>query len=152
MSCSYYVKTLAAILVMVAAATLTGCGGGGGGQSDPLPPTISSAQAQVPIGFSFVGGNVTITADVTDNLLVGEVKVIVQPPSGAQTTLTMALSAGSTYAADYVAPANLRADGAAEVYSVSIRATDAVGNGAVYGPITFSVPAASPPPPKPEAQ
>lgn len=131
---------------------MRGRGGGGGTAADVTAPAIGPGQAQLPNGFTFAGGGVTLAADVTDNVGLAEVTALVHPPSGPDVTLAMNSAGGNTYTVDYTAPANLRADGAAELYSITVRASDTSGNTATSPAFTFEVPAASPPPVLPEAR
>jgi len=114
-----------------------------------LPPTISNARLTLPPDFRFTGGDVTISADVTDPSGVRWVKAIVGEPDGSKVEVTLSLPSGSTYQGLYNAPPNARNDGQAiGPYTVHVRAEDNAGNptpepGVAVG--EFTVPAAEKP-------
>ena len=125
--------------------SIAGCGGGGAPPNQP--PTVTTAAA-VPTELSFIGGTVTITAEVTDDDTVATVSAQVAGPGGTE-TVALTLS-GEQYAGDYVADGN---PGPNEyVYTVTVTATD--NKDATSDPVSrgFTVAAPSTPPPPPAFQ
>ena len=137
---------LAALTVCVIVVT-AGCGGGGGG--DTTPPTVSGVTTS-PSTLDFVGGPVTITADVTDASGVGAVGAsVVASSSGTTTPVSMSKTTGDTYSGQFAAPPNPIIDGIPETYSVQVSASDTNGNAASSTATTFAVNPPDPPPAKP---
>jgi hypothetical protein len=110
---------------------LWGCGGGGGGgvgevPSDTTPPSINDVQV-MPSQFRFVGGEATISAQVSDPSGVAEVWAEVQKPDGTRERVGMS-SVGGVYQGRYQIGANTSTDGRAQAYRVWVRARDGRGN------------------------
>jgi hypothetical protein len=110
---------------------LLGCGGGGGGgvggvPSDTTPPSISDVQV-TPSQFRFAGGEVTISAQVSDPSGIAEVWAEVQKPDGTRERVGMS-SVGGVYQGRYQIGANTSNDGRAQAYRVWVRARDGRGN------------------------
>jgi hypothetical protein len=110
---------------------LLGCGGGGGGgvggvPSDTTPPSISDVQV-TPSQFRFAGGEVTISAQVSDPSGIAEVWAEVQKPDGTRERVGMS-SVGGVYQGRYQIGANTSTNGQPQVYRVWVRARDGRGN------------------------
>ena len=137
-SISIRVKLFCTALVILVLAA--GCGGGGG---DTTPPVIANATATLPSDFSFDGGPVGITADVSDSGGIAEVHAVVTRPDASEDPNPVAMAPGSgvTFEGTYTAIANTREDGTAEDYSVVVIATDSAGNSATSSAFVFQVPA-----------
>jgi hypothetical protein len=110
---------------------LLGCGGGGGGgvggvPSDTTPPSISDVQV-TPSQFRFAGGEVTISAQVSDPSGIAEVWAEVQKPDGTRERVGMS-SVGGVYQGRYQIGANASTNGQPQVYRVWVRARDGRGN------------------------
>lgn len=125
--------------------------------TDTIPPTITDVQVN-PTNLRFTGGEVTISAQVSDSSGVAEVWAEVQKPNqkpnGEMEKVTMSLT-GNVYQGTIKAGANTRNDGQGETYKVWVRAKDAKGNetpkpGEPPGGISFTVPAPVTPPEKPD--
>lgn len=135
------------------AAAMTGCGGGGPAP-DTNPPTISDVQVNPTQLPRFTGGEVTVSAQVTDSSGVAEVWAQVEKPDGTKERVTMNL-AGSVYQGTITVAANTRNDGQAQTYRVWVRARDGKGNetpepGEPTGGVSFTVPAPLKPQDKPD--
>lgn len=146
-------KRILAILSVGFTIGLWGCGGGGGAP-DTNPPTIVNVQVEPTKLTRFTGGEVTISAQVSDPSGVAIVWAEVQKPNGAMEKVTMSLT-GNVYQGTIKAGANTRNDGQDETYKVWVRAKDAKGNetpepGEPPGGISFTVPALIPPPERPD--
>jgi hypothetical protein len=135
---------LLALLVLIV--YVAGCGGGGGGGETPLPnepPKIIEA-AVSPSELGFIGGDVTITATVTDDKKVTKVRARITGPEGTD-TVDMVLTDGQ-WRCTHAIPANT---GVSTVtYTVAITAVDA--EGAVSEPASRGITVigvATPPPP-----
>ncbi len=125
---------------------LDGCVGGRG---ETAPPTISDVQVS-PTQLRFVGGEVTVSAKVSDPSGVTEVWAEVQKPDGTKEQVAMSL-AGEVYRGTIRATANTRSDGQEQVYRVWVRGKDGRGNetptpGVPTEGIAFSVLAPKKPP------
>ncbi len=131
------------LLLLALTVFMAGCGGGGGAPNQP--PTVTTATV-APAELSFIGGTVTITAEVTDDDTVATVSAKVVG-SGDTDTVTLALN-GEQYTGDYVADGNPGPD--EEAYTVTVTATD--NDGATSDPVSrdFTVAEPSTPPPPPE--
>ncbi len=115
-------------LLLVTVISIAGCGGGGG-VPENQPPTITSATV-APTELYFIGGTVTITAQVTDDDTVATVSAQVAGPGG---TATVALTlSGAQYTGEYVAVANSESD--EDAYTVTVTATD--NKGATSDPVS----------------
>lgn len=138
-SISIRVKLFCTALIILA--VTAGCGGGGGG--DSTPPTIANATATLPVDFSFDGGDVSITASVSDSGGVNEVHAVVTRPDGSNdpSPVTMTLNSEGLFAATYTATINTREDGEPETYTIVVSATDNAGNLGNSTAFQFQVPA-----------
>ena len=137
---------LVAGLILIA---MVGCGGGSsGGAVASDPPTISLARVEMPDGFSFMGGNVTLKTIVVADAGVSSVNAKVDGPSGSS-DVSLKLLAGGIYSATYRTEANTRSDGTAMDYTAMFSVTDKAGRKATSGPVAFAVPAPPGPPPPP---
>ncbi len=116
---------------------LWGCGGGvvsesptdgegGGAPLDTTPPSISDVQV-APSQLRFAGGEVTISAQVSDPSGVAEVWAEVQKPNGTKEQVEMS-SVGGVYQGRYQIGMNTSNDGREQAYRVWIRARDRQGN------------------------
>jgi len=103
---------------------------------------------ELPAGFSFMGGTVTLKAVVVAPAGVSNVKAFVNGPAGAS-EITLGFLAGGYYSAGYTAPANTSKDGIDANYSVVFTATDTEGRKVSSAPVVFVVPAPPSPPPPP---
>ncbi len=126
---------------------VAGCGGGG--PSDTTPPTISDVQVS-PTQLRFTGGEVTVSAKVSDPSGVAEVWAEVQKPDGTKERVAMSL-AGEVYRVAITVAANTRSDGQGQTYRVWVRGKDRRGNetpppGEPTGGVAFTVPAPMKPP------
>ena len=142
---------LAALVAVSAALALApGCGGGGGGGSssatDTQAPAFTRGEPVLPSGFTFVGGTVTLYADVSDDVGVTSVQYALKHDGVVLSQGAMTRVSGNTYRSTCTAPSNsttelLRCD-------VVVAAYDAAGHTS-YRNFSFSVPTASggPPPP-----
>ena len=131
---------------------IAGCGGGGGGgvsTAQSTGPIITAVRADLPAGFGFKGGNVTLSASVVDNTAIEVVRARVYKDGAIIATPELTLTSGTTYSAVYAAPGNTTAR--ARSYSVRVWAQDASSKYAESGSTAnFSVPAAGEnPPPAP---
>ena len=133
----------------------TGCGGSRGvlyeggeagiAQDDGAGPTISNERATLPAGFRWVGGPVTLEADVADGSGVQSVTATVRREgTGEEQTVNLAETTPGHYVGAYVAPANLSNSGQAERYTVTLTAQDPAINRTTVT-VTFQVPAAATP-------
>ena len=132
------------ILLLLGLTALIGGCGGGGGVPENQPPTVTTATV-APTELSFIGGTVTITAEVTDDDAVATVSAQVAG-AGDTDTVTLALN-GEQYTGDYVADGNPGPD--QDTYTVTVSATD--NKGATSDPVsadfTVAAPATPPGPP-----
>ena len=154
-------RQILAVLIIGLAVVLLGCGGGGGqpvppsqpSPSDTNPPTIRDVRVEPMKLTRFTGGEVKISARVSDPSGVAEVWAEVKKPDGTMVKVTMNL-AGEVYQGAIMASANIRSDGKDETYLVWVRAKDGKGNetpkpGEPSVGISFTVPAPLNPPEKP---
>jgi hypothetical protein len=112
------------LMVMAVMFVMNGCGGGGG--ADRTAPEISNPQVS-PTKLRFVGGEVTISAVVSDPSGVERVWAVVQKPDG--TSMEVSLSpGGDSYRGMVRVGSNTRDDGKSLVYRVWLRARDRNGN------------------------
>lgn len=139
-----------------ASLVLCGCGGGGGTpppapQPDTAGPLIENASISVPPELRFTGGDITISAVVSDGSGVKSVQALIRRRSdGATWVVVMNVPfRGSTYSCVFSAPGNSSNDGTAMNYDVSIVARDQLDNLANMAIGSFAVPApgGSPNPP-----
>ncbi len=143
---------MAFLIVGNALLALAGCDGGRAFVDNSGPnvknPTVDPAQLA-----RFVGGQVVISAVVTDESGVKKVTAqVVRQSDGQLIADVMLQRVGSNrYEVTIAAPANTRTDGQSEVYTVTLFATDKNGRKTKKTDGTFEVPAppAAPPPPNP---
>jgi len=132
--------------------TLAGCDGGRA-FVDSSGPNVKNPTIDPTLLARFVGGQVVISATVTDESGVKKVTAQVVRQSDGQLLADEALQrvGANRYEVTIVAPANIRDDGQSEVYTVTIFAVDKRGNKQKKADGTFEVPAppAAPPPPNP---
>jgi len=143
------VTGLLAALVIIA--SLIGCGGGSGdGTPVPTtnPPSITIARVELPDGWSFMGGTVTLKAVVVADAGVASVKARVGGPSGAS-DVDLSFLAGGYYSTTYKTEANSRTDGKVLGYTAVFSVTDKLGRKVSSDGVVFSVPAPPGPPPPP---
>lgn len=100
-----------------------------------------------PVTISPYGGNVTISAVVTDNVAVSSAVALVTKPD--LSVVTVPLSGTFVYSATYAAPSN--PTGSNQTYTVRVRATDTSNNSFTADSLSFTVlaPGLPPPPPPP---
>ncbi len=122
-----------------------GCGGGGG---DTTPPEISDVEVN-PSSLRFGGGEVAISARVSDPSGIEGVWAEVRKPDGTTEQVGMSLS-GGVYRGIFRAGANTRSDERAEEYRLRVRARDGRGNEGLSAEVVFTVQAPSQPPRPPE--
>jgi hypothetical protein len=111
---------------------LLGCGGGGGGgvggvPSDTTSPSIKDVQV-TPSQFRFAGGEVTISAQVSDPSGIAEVWAEVQKPDNTTMEVPLSLVGGDRYEGKFKVESNTRDDGQPLTYRVWLRARDRNGN------------------------
>jgi hypothetical protein len=147
---SAFVAATMGIVVAVA-----GCGGGGG---DNNSPAISSAQITTnPAPLTYVGGNASVSVNVTDpaGVTASSVQVDVKDKAGVSLiggpqVMDPTVSPAGTFTYAFTVPNNIFGT-ANKVYSVSVTATDTVGNQplqpVVVGTVTVPFPPAPPPAP-----
>jgi len=158
-------RQILAVLTIGLAVGLLGCGGGGqppppsppspspSPPSDTNPPTIRDVRVEPTKLTRFTGGEVKISAQVSDPSGVAGVWAEVKKPDGTMVKVTMNL-AGEVYQGTIMAGANTRNDGVDETYKVWVRAKDAKGNetpepGEPSDGKEFAVPAPMKPPEQP---
>lgn len=131
-----------------------GCGGwlgsvdgegvGDGRGPDREAPVIANSFV-VPSTLRYTGGLVTLQTNVSDASGVRQVWVEISSSGSDSQSLALTAS-GSTYWAQWTAPANGRQDGASIVYTFRIHAQDMLGHERVSDPLTLSVEAPPLPP------
>ncbi|MBI3944979.1 MAG: Ig-like domain repeat protein [Armatimonadetes bacterium] len=130
---------------------------GNAGATDPVTFTVQpdteapvvAGTAVNPAVLRFPGGDVTITANVTDPGGVASVTAEVTRADGGQESVAMTNTTGATYSGTWRAPANTRSDDQALVHSVRVRGQDAAGNTSTGDAVTVTVHSASAPPVQP---
>ncbi len=156
-------KALAGAMVLASCA-LAGCGGGGSSPGGSGPPVVVDVDTRAPAitglvadpsWVQFTGGEVRISANVTDDKSpVGAVWAMVRRrDTGISVRVNLANTAGSTYAAEWTAAANLNVDSPRDIeYSIVIYAKDAAevpNQGQSESSLTVTVGSLDAPPPKP---
>jgi len=130
---------------------------GGEGEQPPVsedtePPVIRNVQVNPKRLPHFRGGEVTISAEVSDKTGINRVWAKVRKPDGMEEEVLMNLK-NSIYQGTIRAGINTRNDGQDDVYKVWVYAEDVKGNRTVVGEppdgITFTVPAPLKPPDSP---
>ena len=134
------------MLLLATVISIAGCGGGGG-VPENQPPTISAVTV-APTNVAFIGGTVTITAQVTDDDTVATVSAEVAGPGADPDTVSLSLD-GEEYSGDYVADKNLEPE--EDVYTVTVTATDNKGEKTDSEMKDFKVAGLPTPPPPPPA-
>ncbi|MBI3948793.1 MAG: hypothetical protein HY321_22985 [Armatimonadetes bacterium] len=148
-------------LLLGLALAAAGCGGGGGDSTTPDgggtgPDTQAPALTGVALStasLDFRGGSVTVSANVTDASGVATVTATIAREGTTIGTVTLSPASGSTYSGTYSVPPNGSATGAAQTYTVVVRATDTKGNASAEvsaGSVTVTAPDPGdqvPPPP-----
>ena len=135
---------------------LIGCGGGGlfsCEEKDKTSPEISGIQVE-PKSFRFTGGEVTVSALVSDQSGVDRVWAVVQRPDNTTIEVPLSLVGSDRYEGKFNAENNTRDDGQPLTYRVWLRARDKKGNetpqpGVPTEGLTVEVTAPLNPPPKP---
>ena len=119
------------------------CGGGGGGGSstpstpaESVDPVLSSINIS-PLTIHFAGGNVTVSADATDN--VGITSVVVNVSGAGTQQVNLSNSGGDTYSGTVVLPANESLVNEDAVYSLQIVASDDANNQASSASFNITV-------------
>ncbi len=142
---------LAFVMVGSGLLALAGCGGGTEIVVDNSGPNVKNPTIDPSVLSRFVGGQVIISAVVTDESGVKKVTAQVVRQSDGQVVadVTMQRVGNNRYEVTIAAPANTRSDGQSEVYQVTIFATDKNGRRTRKADGTFEVPAppGAPPPP-----
>jgi hypothetical protein len=132
--------------------SLVGCDGGRA-FVDNSGPNVKNPTIDPTLLARFVGGQVVISAVVTDESGVKRVTAQVVRQSDGQFIADVSLQrvGSNRYEVTIVAPANTRTDGQSEVYKVTLFAVDKGGQKTKKADGTFEVPAppAAPPPPNP---
>ncbi|MCE5324381.1 hypothetical protein LLG46_13860 [bacterium] len=134
-------------IVCIGIVLVSGCGGGGGGSSkeDTAAPVITNVNADTS-SLTFKGGNVTITANVTDDSTIASVIAVTSKKTSGELVSQepMTLSSGSTYRAVVTAPANTTSS--ALTCTVVVYASDSLGYQS-HTQTSFNVPVAGDSPP-----
>lgn len=116
-------RSLLGALALALAFAVVGCGGGGGGTSvDTRGPAVSNVSV-TPASLTFNGGQINISATVSDTTGVQSVVAVIAKSGSTPVEVPMTAS-GTTYTASYSIPANTSTTGQTNVYSVTVRATD----------------------------
>jgi hypothetical protein len=139
------------VAIVTGSLMLAGCSGGHA-IVDVTGPEITQLIINPEQLARFVGGQVVITATVTDESGVKQVaaRIVRQNDGQLLADVTLQRVASNRYEVTVAAPANTRNDGQSEVYQVTINATDQQGLETQFVGGTFTVPAptgAPPPPP-----
>ena len=129
-------------------AILVGCGGGAG--VDRTPPSISNPRVS-PQELDFYGGEVAVSAEVSDSSGVEAVWAVVEGPGGSQ-TVELAQGEGESWSGAFEVEGNLGEEPVE--YKIYIRARDKAGNetpepGVPEEGLTVTVRATSRPPQPP---
>ncbi len=132
------------LLLIGLTALIAGCGGGGGTPTNQ-PPEVTDLEVEPP-QVAFVGGNVTITAQATDDNAVATVTAKVTG-AGGTATVNLTLSGGQ-YGGTYAAEQNLETEDS--VYTVTVTATDNQDLESTEVTAQFAVRGLSAPPGPPE--
>ena len=142
---------LAAATIGFAAAA--GCGGGGG--DDAAPAITLNSVSTDPAPLTYVGGNATVSVNVTDPAGVTPSSVMVDVKDSAGTSLiggpqamNPIVTPAGTFTYSFPVPNNI-AGSANKVYSVSVTAKDTIGNSPTQPVVVGSVTVPFPPPPPP---
>lgn len=140
-------------LFVFALAALLGCPGGRRAiPPDTTPPRIENVQVN-PTTLPYRGGDVRVSAKVSDPSGVKEVWAEVQKPDGTKERVTMGL-VGGVYQGTITAGTNTRSDGVEEIYRVWVKGKDMKGNetpepGEPASGVSFKVQAPLKPPTNP---
>jgi hypothetical protein len=121
--------------------------------SDTTSPSIKDVQV-TPSQFRFAGGEVTISAQVSDPSGIAEVWAEVQKPDNMTMEVPLSLVSGDRYEGKFKVESNTRDDGQPLTYRVWLRARDRNGNetpqpGVPTESLSVEVTAPLNPPPKP---
>lgn len=102
---------------------LAGCGGGGGGSSaSNNSPTLSIPTVNYPTGWSNVGGDVTITTNITAPNGVKLAYATITDPSNVEKIVDMTTTDNTVYSAKYTVYES--ADTSSQFYTVVITVID----------------------------
>lgn len=122
-------KRLALLSCLCCVAACGGGGGSGGGSSstpsESVDPVLSSINIS-PLTIHFTGGDVTVSADATDN--VGIASVVVNVSGAGSQQVSLSNSSGDTYSGTVSLPANESLVNQDAVYSLQIVAADDASN------------------------
>lgn len=116
--------------------------------ADRTPPAISNAVV-TPNTLRFTGGIIVIRADVTDDSGVKRVWAEVKKYDGSTNTVELTQAQGTTYKAQWAAPANPSVGGNTITYSVSIKAQDTANNSSSSSALSMTVSGVGNPPTPP---
>jgi hypothetical protein len=94
---------------------------------DKTPPQISNPQVN-PTKLRFWGGEVTVSAVVSDTSGVESVWAVVKKPDNTEMEVSLSLVGGDSYEGKFNVGSNTRDDGQSLVYRVWLRARDRKGN------------------------
>lgn len=94
----------------------------------------------------FPGGELTVSAEVTDDKGLTRVWAVVTKPDQGTEEIALARTSGSTFAGNWTAPANTRTDGQSQMYSIRIYAKDTANQQSQSDPLVLEVQAMAPPP------
>jgi len=138
---------LAAVCLAIAFA-VSGCGGGGGGGSASTGVSASNIKASMPSTWDFVGGNVTVSADVVNSSQIKDIHAEITKPDSTTENVPMSPDPAGhgTYLGTYKAPPNVRTDGQSMVYNVQVVLTDKSNAVWKSNSTAFQVPAPMIPP------
>jgi hypothetical protein len=142
----------------ITAATLVaaaGCGGGGGDTTSPAVTNTVITTSPTPL--TYVGGNATVSLDVNDPAGVTASTVMVDVKDAAGVSLiggpqvmNPTVGPNNTFTYGFTVPNNIFGS-ANKVYTVSVTATDVLGNAPLtpiaVGTVTVPFPPAPPPGP-----
>ena len=115
--------------------------------SDTTAPVVGSPSITGPARFT--GGTVSIRLPASDDHGVTTATAIVTNPDGSITTIALTDGGDGAFIGSFAARANVRQDGLAEHYAISMTASDTSGNQSSASG-TVDVPAPMLPPGTPE--
>jgi hypothetical protein len=94
---------------------------------DTTPPKISSPQVN-PTKLRFTGGEVTISAVVSDPSGVERAWAVVRKPDGTSMEVSLSPAGGDSYKGTFKVESNIRNDGQSLIYRIWLKARDKKGN------------------------
>lgn len=117
----------------------------GGGNYEALGIKIVGPSVKFPTKFTYMGGDIQITAIVTTTDKIDNVKAVITPPGGSAEDVPM--TGPSTYKCAYTLKGNLKLSGPAAQYTIKVVATNQAGKYAetAVGKLDISPPSTLPP-------